>query len=522
MEAQRINDLNEVKSRFFSNVSHEFRTPLSLIIGPLKRSVQNNDSTGRMISEKNYNTITRNAQRLQHLVDQLLDLSKLESGHLEVILEKGDINSVIRSLLKDFENLASEKSITFDYQLISIDSNVYFDEDKVVKILNNLLSNAFKYTPSDGKVNFIFETKLHENLTFIINDTGKGIDQSELKNIFQRFYRIESTEAKGSGIGLALTHELIERLGGEIQVESTKGAGTSFKVTIPIDLQLIPKPFQLLSPEIISDENVILNDTNMTSTIQSETDDNVKLPLALIVEDNNDLSQFISEILKKEYNVIIAQNGEEGEEMAIRFIPNIIVSDVMMPKRNGYEMCERLKSNIKTSHIPIILLTAKAGQENKMSGLTQGADAYMTKPFEESELLIRMNNLIQARKAMWEQFKSVLPSFSDDIKLDSMDDQFFKQVQECVFQNLSNETFTVEDLANSVGFSKSQLHRKLKAITNKTPNQIIRENRLNKAKFILESKSMTVSETAFSVGYSNLSYFSKIFKEEFGQLPSDI
>lgn len=524
-EMERIKDLDEVKTRFFTNISHEFRTPLTLILGPLKKALLNSDSKDETvtINKKDFNIIKKNSIRLQHLIDQLLDISKIESGQVYLSLNQGGIIRFIRSLIFSFENISKLDNISINTSFPNENDDAYFDKDKLEKIITNLLSNAFKYTPKNGSINFSVEYN-SDYLYLEITDTGKGINKDDLKRIFDRFYRVEGTREKGSGIGLALTKESIDLLNGKISVDSIKNIGTTFKIKLPISLKKLPqsisvgKSFKDQSEQPFKEkftESISL--LSHKSYPQSEDH-----PLALIVEDNPDLQYFIGEVLMDTYSILIAENGVEGERLAFEHTPDIIITDIMMPKKDGYELCHSLKSDSKTSHIPIIMLTAKAGTANRIGGLTKGADAYLTKPFNEKELLIRMKNLIETRKHFWEHFKTLDMLLVDDIDVSSIDDRFLQDVFQTIKQNIGNEKFGVENIARAVGFSRSQLHRKLKALSGKSANQLITEMRLNKAHKMLKSKIGSVSEIAYAVGYSNLSYFAKSFKEKFGSLPSKV
>ena len=522
-EVARMKDLDAVKTRFFANISHEFRTPLTLINGPIqqakKSAIQPDGSV--LLSEKSYGVVKKNTARLQMLVDQLLDLSKIESGKLHLSLTKGDLMQFIRSQVFSFESMAERQNISLNTHFVAELNGAYYDKDKLEKILNNLLSNAFKYTPQGGAVHVTVDTD--ESSIFIeIGDTGKGIDKTEIDRIFDRFYRVEGTEAKGSGIGLALTKELVDLHNGQISVHSDRGRGTTFKVRLPITLEGLPQGVvaeeENQVPAKVQDGPIESSEKEHPPKIQINNNDDV----VLLVEDNIDLQEYISEILHDHYQVLTASNGLQGERMAFEHIPDLIISDVMMPKKDGYELCSSLKANIKTSHIPIIMLTAKAGQSNKMEGLTQGADAYLTKPFDADELLVRVKNLISARKKIWEHFKSMDLTLIDDLEMKSADDTFLQKVMKTIGENLDNELLSVEDIASKVGFSRAQLHRKLKALTNKSAGQLVNEIRLNEARRMLENKLGSVSEIAYSVGYSNMSYFTKSFKEKFGVLPSKV
>ena len=513
-EIQRMKDLDELKSKFFANISHEFRTPLSLIKGPLDLAEQSSANKDNVVMDSSaIDVIKRNANRLQNLVDQLLELSQLESGKVQLNQTDKDIIDTIRPLLASFNTIAEQKQIDFSINLSTNSIEGLFDAEKMETIIYNILSNAFKYTPQNGKV--FFNLQHTENqLTISIQDSGIGLTQDEIKHIFDRFYRVEGSEEKGSGIGLALAKELVDLHNGTIEVQSKKDEGSTFTFSLPYQ-STIAKTKEVRPVSIMSDTASTLSEME-----QEESDS--KLPLALIVEDNKDLQNHIKEIIQRECHVIIANNGLEGEELALQHTPNIIISDIMMPKKDGNELCKSLKTNVRTSHIPIILLTAKAGQESKMEGLTHGADAYITKPFDPDELIVRVQNLLKLREKIWKQFKSIDSSTVSDLSLSSMDDRFFQEVLNVIYENLDNENLSVEHLAKEVGFSRSQLHRKLKALINKSANQLIRETRLNRAKVLLENNTATVAEIAYQVGMTNLSYFSKQFKEQFGKLPSDV
>lgn len=530
-EMQRIQEIDAVKSRFFANISHEFRTPLTLISGPLseaekKSKTEDSEKDEVSLSQKEYNTIKKNAFRLQTLVDQLLDLSKIEHGKVSLTLMQGGMIKFLRSTVYSFESIAEQKSIRLTAHFPSEIDNAYFDQDKLEKIITNVLSNAFKYTPEGG----IVTVKVSNNdshLILEVSDTGAGIEKEDITRIFERFYRAEGSEIRGSGIGLALTKELVDLHQGQIEVRSTKGVGTCFKINLPTTLQHLPKS---ISVNVTDDypERILgkANTRTVTETAKGikpiASTNNKETSLVLIVEDNEDLSEYIGSILKPHYRLIMANNGLQGERMAFEHIPDIIITDVMMPKKDGYELCHSLKRNTKTSHIPIVMLTAKAGQTNKMEGFTQGADAYLIKPFDADELLLRVRNLVEARKRIWEHFQGMDMLLVNDLDVSSIEDQFLQKVMAEIKENLDNEQFAVDDITRAVGFSRSQLHRKLKALTDKSAQQLIAETRLNEARRLLENNAGTVSEIAYSVGYTNMSYFTKTFKEKFGQLPSKV
>lgn len=522
-EMQRIRDLDEIKSRFFANISHEFRTPLTLISGPINRANINKEDLNTITIDKKYfEIIKNNTNRLQSLVDQLLDLSKIESGKVHLSLKKGGIIKFLRSIVFSFESMAERQNISLNTSFpVEIDYAIY-DKDKLQKIVTNVLSNAFKYTPENGTISINIEGRDNHHLHISISDTGKGISNEELDRIFERFYRVEGSEEKGSGIGLALTKELIELHNGQISVDSTREQGTTFKIRIPITMNFLPEDISIMDKSTKLDSPIEYEISGTSSFDYNNSNRSRNMPIALIVEDNKDLQFYIGEVLKKDYSLLFAKDGLQGERMAIEHIPDIIISDVMMPRKDGYELCNNLKTNTKTSHIPIILLTAKAGETNKIEGLTQGADAYLTKPFNDKELILLTKNLVSSKKNLWNHFKALNMLLVDDIEVSSIDDKFLQNVFKIIKDNIDNESFGVEDIAKGVGFSRSQLHRKLKALSDKSANQLITEIRLNEAHRLLTLKKGTVSEIAYTVGYSNLSYFTKSFKEKFGILPSKI
>ena len=518
-ETEYLKAFSDMKSKFFSNISHEFRTPLTLIIGPIQDALEKSAIKGRphTLSTRELNFIQRNSLRLQHLVNQLLDLSKLETGEMKLILKSGNLISFTKAIVFSFESLADRKDIDLVTQFPKQEIVVPFDQDKLEKILSNLLSNAFKFTPEGGRILINVEISEGE-FKFRVTDTGKGIKPEEMDRIFERFYQVEGTESTGSGIGLSLVKELVDLYKGHINIESKPGQGSSFTVDLP--LQGATTEYAIISePELntgfLPEEEVAAMAVGSESTTDHKD-------LILVVEDNKDLSLYIQDVLKTQYRIIAASNGQEGLEKAVAEVPDLIISDVMMPKMNGEQLLKKIRSEIATSHIPVILLTAKAGLEHKLTGLKLGADEYLTKPFESKELLVRCANLIKTRKDLQIKFSQHLKVKADDIPLESKDALFLQQVMDTIKKNMDNEFFGVEDLAAEVALSRSQLNRKLKAICDQSPSSLIRTYRLSTAKELLENKTGNISEIAFQVGYSNISYFTKSFKKEFGLLPSEI
>ncbi|WP_088340468.1 ATP-binding protein [Robiginitalea sediminis] len=523
-EVARIRDLDQLKSRFFTNISHELRTPLTLIQGPIRHALRKEDEADAvMLPRKAVNTVLRNTDRLQSLVDQLLELSRIESGKVSIGLRFGDLSGPVKSLAHSFESLAERENIRYTTDFSAGELEGWYDRDKLEKIIYNLLSNAFKYTPNGGEVRFGVSRDAGR-LVLQVEDTGKGVAPEDLNHIFERFYRVEGNEEKGSGIGLALCKELVELQSGVIRVSSALGKGTTFRVDLPLQREDFPRNAVVLEKagdaaglaETAPAQEAVTHTTAQLQDMEKEK------PVVLLAEDNPDLQEYISEILARDYCVLQASDGLQGERMAIEHIPDLVVSDVMMPQKDGFELCHAIKTNAKTSHIPVVLLTAKAGHENKMEGLYQGADAYLTKPFDPEELHLRLRNLLDSKMRLWETFKASGLVLVDDLGVGSLDDAFLRKIMNTVTGQLDSESLGVETLAREVGFSRAQLNRKLKALTGKSPNQLIMETRLKRAYQLLEEGAGSVSEVAYSVGYSNLSYFTKRFKAFYGCAPSQV
>lgn len=517
-KATQLAELDQLKSNFFANISHEFRTPLTLILGPLDQ-MRKGIFTGDR--ERYFDLMHRNGQRLQGLIDQLLDLSKLESEKMQLQLEPGDIHQFLRQLTASLESWTVQKEIDYRLQIPETALWVDFDPDKLQKIVVNLLSNAIKFTSSGGQVFFRVQHTQSEheiNLILEVKDTGIGIPMELQNKIFERFYHIESDMdgMASSGIGLALVKELVHFQGGTITMESEEGVFTFFHVELPLaiaerkpQISISPLPLKI-QPLPTASEQELVDAGGLTDK-----------ELVLLVEDNPDVRTYIIDILKDQYRIIEAQNGRLGLEKAEASIPDIIISDVMMPEMDGVQMIKHLKANLKTDHIPIIMLTAKAEQADKIESLDIGADDYLTKPFDAEELQARVINLIKVRKRLKEKYRSDLFLQPAVIKTLSQEEKFLLEVKKEIEKNLSNEWYGVEDLASSLGFSRSQLYRKLKSICDQSPNEMIRNFRLIRAKELLEQDKANISEIAYEVGFSSLSYFSKEFKKKWGTSPSE-
>ena len=496
---EKLKDLDRMKSTFFENLSHEFRTPLSLIIAPVKDRLGHADKA----DEEFLNLILRNAENLDDLIKQLLDLAKLEKGVYELKLEAVEVASFFSIIVSSYESLAGMKNISFTSSTPTDECWIMADEDLIRKVSNNLLSNAFKFTPEGGSV--AIDVSYNQSLVISISDTGRGISKSEQDKIFERFYQVEGPHHIGTGIGLALTKELVEAAGGTIMVTSEPKVGAKFTVSIPAKLAK-SNPTQSMD---YSEDNV---DEFQGDAI---VDDNK--PGLLVIEDNDDLRAYLAGLFDNEYNVYKSDNGQKGIEAALETIPDLIISDIMMEEMDGLEVCKIIKSDPRTDHIPIVLLTARIDQETKLQGLRNGADAYLLKPFEPEELRTITKNLIDQRERLRDKYaKSMI---DQDLKPDTH--PFIDKCQAIISQNLSDERFTVDAFAKEVAMSRMQVHRKLKALTGYSATGFIRHFRLTKAEELL-LKGEPVSQVAYAVGFSSLAYFTKSFKEQFGQLPSQI
>jgi len=520
-ETERLKELDTVKTNFFTNLSHEFRTPLTLILGPLERLLE---GKGKGDPSSLYKLMHNHASRLLQLVNQLLDLSSIDAGKMKLEIVSSDVISFVKGIVSSFESFAEEKSIQLNFNSQKEKFECYFDKDKLQKIISNLLSNAVKFNKEGGFVNITVSEKRIKGISHLqieVEDNGPGMSSEVQKNIFNRFYKSKGlSTVEGSGIGLALVKELVEIHFGEIEFKSTEGKGTTFKITIPVDEEFYEKK------NIIS-SNTLISEDKTKSFVQNpekrETSDDTseETPLLLIVEDNDDMRQFIKENILQYYKVIEAIDGEDGLSKSTEHLPDLIISDVLMPKINGYELCEKIKTDERTSHIPVILLTSKAEVNGRIRGLETGADDYVTKPFNSTELLSRIKNLIDQRKKLREKFSKEITLEPKNVAVTSADEKFLTRALEIVEKNISNENFTAEDFAESIGMSKTHLNRKLNALTDTSANEFIRTYRLKKAARLLSSRSGNISEIAYEVGFSNPSYFAESFKKFFGCTPSE-
>lgn len=528
VETDALRKLDQLKSQFFANISHEFRTPLTLILGQVESVMSSNIE----LKEKGkLQVANRNARRLLSLINQLLDLSKLESGNMELKSEQHNIISFLKSLFYSFESLAEAQKIKlkFESELSSIP--VVFDPDKMEKIIYNLVSNAFKFTAAGGeikiKVLIIESSKVEVN----VSDTGNGIPEDRLPHIFNRFYQVDNSitrEHEGTGIGLALTKELVELHRGSITVNSKVGEGTEFIIQLPLgDLKIEKENLVEFSseefPPKFAHGELLIEDSNNSESydsngINQSLEENKEI--ILIAEDNFDVRQYVREQLESDFKIIEAKDGEAGLILAKNEIPDLIITDVMMPKLDGYTFTKLIRNNDKTSHIPVIMLTAKAALDDKIEGLETGVDSYLTKPFNSKELKATVRNLIYQRKQLRKQFSTATIIKPSEISANSIDQQFLNKAVEIVEANFENEKFEVANLANQLNMSVSQLNRKLNALINQPAGQLIRSLKLQRAADLLKQNSSTIAEICYRLGFSDQAYFSRAFKKQFGLSPS--
>lgn len=522
---KKLQELDKAKSNFFTNISHEFRTPLTLISGPIQKQLK---KEGLPDDERsNFEMMHRNSNRLLSLVDQLLDISKIEAGSLQLKVSKNELMSFIGSLTDGFTYVAKQKELNYIVNNNQVTIATWFDKDVIEKIIVNLLSNAIKYTPTKGSIvcnAFIKENQFY----FEVKNTGKGLSKDELSKVFERFYQLNENK-QGVGIGLALVKELVNLHKGTITVESIPNGWTAFNVILPIhkevfkDIEIIDnvqsQKEELINIETSGDtlEANVITDKSKDPDIHQDSDS----PILLIVDDNVDIRTYINNIFKDSYTILTAKNGQEGIDLAIERIPDIIISDIMMPVKNGIELCNTLKVDEHTSHIPIILLTAKAGEQNEIEGIKTGADDYVTKPFNEELLQLRVQKLIESRRKLQERYSQEVILRPKDIAITSVDEQFLQRLQTVLDDKLIEASFSVEDFSQAIGMSRMQLHRKLKALTGLSATEFIRSQRLKLAAQLLKKSEINVSQVGYSVGFNDHAYFSKCFKEMYHCTPTE-
>lgn len=540
VEREKAEELYNVKMQFFTDISHEFRTPLTLILAPLQKILSSFDNEPKLTRQ--IQLIRKNADRLLRLIDQIIDLRKIDLNKMKLNMSKGDIVRYVKELTDSFEDIALQRFMTLEFSSAIDSYETWFDESKIEKIIYNLLSNAFKFTPDGGKIQVSCRLLQKEHDTGIqdpeyveimVRDNGIGIPSEHLGHLFERFFRIERHESiiqRGTGIGLALIKELVDLHKGKIIVESEENKGTCFFILLPVgkrhwsDDQIletsheeksITYPFQ---PFILTEDHEY---THKYSDQKRKLYIDKKKPMILLVEDEADIRTFVREYFEIKYQIIEAPNGIEGLKMAIRNDPDIIISDVIMPLMDGIEMCQKLKADIRTSHIPIIMLTARSSIESKIKGLETGADAYIEKPFSLDLLEVQINNLLENRKILRDKFSKELVLKPADIAITSVDAIFIQKAMDIVNKHISDADFGSEGFCKEIGMSRSQLHRKLKSLTSQPASEFIRTIRLKQAAKLLKDSRLSVEEITYRVGFNSPAYFAKCFKTLFGKTPSE-
>ena len=521
-QAKKLHELDEIKSRFFTNISHEFRTPLTLIIGPLEQLLASvND--GKVI--QSLKLMLRNAKNLLELINQLLEISKIEKGNVKLKFQKGNIAEELNYIVEMFSSFATEKNIELAFTQGHSDFNGYIDKEKFNKIIINLLSNAFKHTP---KGSIKVELAKSENQGFVkirITDTGIGIHKEKLPFIFDRFYQADNSETEGTagtGIGLSYLKELIHLYKGSITAESEVGKGSTFVVEIPVVLDF----YSTNEYEIVTNEKPEQADVHIElegDGIENKDEKaGIRHEAILVVEDHADLRRFIAESLSDTYRVFEAKDGEEGIQKAMSELPDMVITDIMMPKVNGIELTKTLKTSETTSHIPIVMLTAKGSLESKIEGLECEADDYLTKPFNIEELKVRIKNIIKTRKKLQEKYNKSIVVNPSEITTTSVDEKFLTKLLKAVEDNMADSDFSVEMLCELVGMSRANIHKKLKHLVNQSATEFINSIRLKRAAQLIKQNAGNISEIAYDVGFNNLSYFSRAFKNHFGITPTEM
>lgn len=532
-ELKRLNEevleLTHSRLVFFTNISHELRTPLTLIADPVEMLLDDRSIKGR--SRELLQMVQRNALSLQQLVGSILDFRKIQNGKMELSLSRFDLPEALQQWTGDFAMTAQRKKIQLhlDTTHFSSSADVVADKEKLARIVFNLLSNALKYTPAGGFIH-VSLTDEGERLRIEVKDSGKGIDKEELTKVFERFFQAKGA-ASGTGIGLALVKSFVELHHGEVRVESEPGKGTCFIVLLPRQQEGFveePQPAAADKSSSFSDDGslqYIDDGERHGGKLQQIISEHVEKPTILIIDDNNDIRQYERTLLQDYYFVLEASDGREGLEIARKEVPDLVICDVMMPVMDGLEFTQQLKTNTATSHIPVIMLTAKNLEEHRAEGYEQGADSYITKPFHSKVLLARVENLLHQRAHLRQLFAQGAAEGKETEEVSKQDDRdkaFVKQLHDIIKSNMGNSDFGVEDIGAEIGLSRVQLYRKVKAITGSSVVDLLRKARLAKARRLLEANSMNISEVAYEVGFSSPSYFTKCFKDEYGMLPGDV
>ena len=530
---EKEHEVNQIKIRFFTNLSHEFRTPLTLILGPLDKMIDKGSIDKELRTQ--LKLMRRNARRLYRLINQLMDFRKAENGQMELQASEVDVVAFVKKTVENFNLLAREKGIRLKFKTSLTYQNLWIDKEMIDKVIYNLLSNAFNFTEKGGSITVSVEFAtsvqdqelLHpsnkgEYIAVTVSDTGKGISEENKKLIFERFYQAEHI-GFGTGIGLSLVKSLVELHKGQITVKSEPGVGSNFIVLLPLGKSHLNGQESPLTAEVIENGQKFLTQPPGLDPLLDITPENIdqKELSLLIVEDNSELRYFLKESLRDTYNIFEATNGREALELVSHHSLDLILSDVMMPEMDGFELCKRLKSNIDTSHIPVVLLTAKSEEENAVEGLQTGADAYITKPFSLNLLYARIKNLIETRMKLMNQFHNQVEMDTETITSNEIDDNFLRQVIEITEKNMSAFDFNIEEIIKEVGMSRSNFFRKIKSLTGQSPVDFVNTIRFKAAGKLLLTTDLNVGEVALQIGYASTKNFRNGFKKHFNQTPTE-
>lgn len=517
--SKQLEEATQAKLLFFTNISHEFKTPLSLILGPVQTLLAHNSLPKE--EQDLLFLIKKNSNRLLHLISEVIEFRSYENNKMQMYFTKGNLKSFLTELNSFFTDRIKQKKLNFQFVAEDTSFEMAFDKEKVEKIYFNLLSNALKFTPQEGRISVSLE-KQGEYASLRVFNSGSYIPKDKQNEVFEHFYKI-NPDSEGSGIGLALVQALVASHNGTISVESTEGEGTTFVIRLPFSQEQV-------SAKAVYDSNYIETHLDLLPSLPA-SDEKLKLPTVvpsapekptvLIVEDNEDMRQFIRYILSDSYNLIEAENGEEGFEVAKKHLPDVVISDVMMPKTDGFDLCQLLKTNVATNHIPVILLTAYALDEQKQVGFESGADAYISKPFNVKLLKTRVRKLIENRKKIRESFSNFLLNETKQETLGKVEQQFITDFTQYVENSIANPELNIDEIADALGLSRSNLYRKIKSLTDYSPNELIRTIRVKYAKQLLNSKAKSISEVAYEVGFSSPSYFAKCFKDFYNESPTE-
>lgn len=520
---EQLNAATQSKLVFFTNVSHDLRTPLTLIAEPVEQlAVADNLTPQQSMLMKIAN---KNVKILKRLINQILDFRKYENGKLNLNLVESKFGTLVREWAESFNSIARKRDITLTVDVtLDKDFTLAVDAEKIERVFFNLMSNAFKYTPDNGSIKFSCGLD-GDNLRFSIEDTGHGIGADDINNIFDRFYQVDKIHPNGSGIGLSLAKAFVELHGGSIAVESILGVGSKFTVTLPVvhvEECMPADTDNLITKADVNAELDRLEEVDRTTTAGTE------LPLLLVIDDNADIRRMIGELLKDEYNIVTAPDGREGVRLAAKYVPDLIICDVMMPVMDGLECCRIIKDEVSTSHIPVLMLTACSMDEQRARGYDSGADGYLSKPFNSTVLKSRCRNLIDNRKRIKNLWSS---NGGGDVKakernasvpVNDVDSEFYSKVLDIMKKEMGNPDLNVDSLASMMGLGRSQFYRKIKALTNYSPVELLRNLRLKQAREMLTTTEKTIGEIAYEVGFSSPAYFTRCYREAFDETPTEL